>query len=65
MAIKVNVKDSFAIGKGITNKAIIHVNDPNHPIIDPTAKITPQYKDGKVKAAKKVSKKDPKLGEEI
>ncbi|PHC66891.1 isopeptide-forming domain-containing fimbrial protein [Bacillus wiedmannii] len=62
---KVKVKDSVAIGKGITNKAIIHVDDPNHPITEPTAKITPQYKDGKVKADKKVSKKDPKLGEEI
>ncbi|MGF9902907.1 isopeptide-forming domain-containing fimbrial protein, partial [Bacillus paranthracis] len=65
IAFKVKVKDSVAIGKGITNKAIIHVDDPNHPIIEPTAKITPQYKDGKVKADKKVSKKDPKLGEEI
>ncbi|MGD6889501.1 isopeptide-forming domain-containing fimbrial protein [Bacillus mobilis] len=62
---KVKVKDSVAIGKGITNKAIIHVDDPNHPITEPTAKITPQYKDGKIKADKKVSKKDPKLGEEI
>ena len=33
------------------------MDDPNHPIIEPTAKITPQYKDGKVKADKKVSKK--------
>ncbi|MES5844252.1 MULTISPECIES: isopeptide-forming domain-containing fimbrial protein [unclassified Bacillus cereus group] len=65
IAFKVKVKDSVAIGKGITNKAIIHVDDPNHPIIEPTAKITPQYKDGKVKADKKVSKKDPKLEEEI
>ncbi|MDA1523851.1 isopeptide-forming domain-containing fimbrial protein, partial [Bacillus cereus] len=65
IVFKVKVKDSVAIGKGITNKAIIHVDDPNHPIIEPTAKITPQYKDGKVKADKKVSKKDPKLGEEI
>ncbi|WP_241675971.1 isopeptide-forming domain-containing fimbrial protein, partial [Bacillus wiedmannii] len=65
IVFKVKVKDSVAIGKGITNKAIIHVDDPNHPITEPTAKITPQYKDGKVKADKKVSKKDPKLGEEI
>ncbi|MEB9903788.1 isopeptide-forming domain-containing fimbrial protein, partial [Bacillus anthracis] len=65
IAFKVKVKESVTIGKGITNKAIIHVDDPNHPIIEPTAKITPQYKDGKVKADKKVSKKDPKLGEEI
>ncbi|MED1158776.1 isopeptide-forming domain-containing fimbrial protein, partial [Bacillus paranthracis] len=62
---KVKVKESVEVGKEITNKAIIHVDDPNHPIIEPTAKITPQYKDGKVKADKKVSKKDPKLGEEI
>ncbi|MED0947060.1 isopeptide-forming domain-containing fimbrial protein [Bacillus mobilis] len=65
IVFKVKVKDSVAIGKGITNKAIIHVDDPNHPITEPTAKIIPQYKDGKVKADKKVSKKDPKLGEEI
>ncbi|WP_270421793.1 isopeptide-forming domain-containing fimbrial protein, partial [Bacillus mobilis] len=65
IVFKVKVKDSAAIGKGITNKAIIHVDDPNHPITEPTAKITPQYKDGKIKADKKVSKKDPKLGEEI
>ncbi|MFB5584245.1 isopeptide-forming domain-containing fimbrial protein [Bacillus albus] len=62
---KVKVKDSVAIGGGITNKVIIHVDDPNHPITEPTAKIIPQYKDGKIKADKKVSKKDPKLGEEI
>ncbi|MDJ1475046.1 isopeptide-forming domain-containing fimbrial protein [Bacillus sp. LS15-K4] len=65
IVFKVKVKDSVAVGKDITNKAIIHVDDPNHPITEPTAKITPQYKDGKVKADKKVSKKDPKLGEEI
>ncbi|MCU4921649.1 isopeptide-forming domain-containing fimbrial protein, partial [Bacillus cereus] len=65
IVFKVKVKESVTIGKAITNKAIIHVDDPNHPIIEPTAKITPQYKDGKVKADKKVSKKDPKLGEEI
>ncbi|ENJ6138517.1 DUF11 domain-containing protein [Bacillus cereus] len=65
IVFKVKVKESVTIGKAITNKAIIHVDDPNHPTIEPTAKITPQYKDGKVKADKKVSKKDPKLGEEI
>ncbi|PGW61212.1 hypothetical protein COE26_30435, partial [Bacillus cereus] len=44
IVFKVKVKDSVTIGKDITNKAIIHVDDPNHPVIDPTAKITPQYK---------------------
>ncbi|MDR4322951.1 DUF11 domain-containing protein [Bacillus paranthracis] len=65
IAFKVKVKDSVAIGKGITNKAIIHVDDPNHPIIEPTAKITPQHKDGKIAAHKKVNNHKPKLGEEI
>ncbi|MDA1649684.1 isopeptide-forming domain-containing fimbrial protein [Bacillus cereus group sp. TH160LC] len=65
IAFKVKVKDSVAIGKGITNKAIIHVDDPNHPITEPTAKITPQHKDGKIAAHKKVNNDKPKLGEEI
>ncbi|OUB53846.1 isopeptide-forming domain-containing fimbrial protein [Bacillus thuringiensis] len=65
IVFKVKVKDSVAIGKGITNKAIIHVDDPNHPITEPTAKITPQYKDGKITAHKKVNNHKPKLGEEI
>ena len=41
------------------------MDDPNHPIIEPTAKITPQYKDGKIIAHKKVNNDKPKLGEEI
>ncbi|ENL4419127.1 isopeptide-forming domain-containing fimbrial protein [Bacillus cereus] len=65
IVFKVKVKDSVAIGKDITNKAIIHVDDPNHPVIDPTAKITPQYKDGKIATHKKVNNHKPKLGEEI
>ena len=65
IAFKVKVKESVTIGKTITNKAIIHVDDPNHPIIEPTAKITPQYKDGKIIAHKKVNNDKPKLGEEI
>ncbi|MFB6585009.1 isopeptide-forming domain-containing fimbrial protein [Bacillus thuringiensis] len=65
IVFKVKVKDSVAIGKDITNKAIIHVDDPNHPITEPTAKITPQYKDGKIAAHKKVNNHKPKLGEEI
>ncbi|OPD60173.1 isopeptide-forming domain-containing fimbrial protein [Bacillus anthracis] len=65
IVFKVKVKDSVTIGKDITNKAIIHVDDPNHPIIEPTAKITPQYKDGKIIAHKKVNNDKPKLGEEI
>ncbi|PEQ65450.1 isopeptide-forming domain-containing fimbrial protein [Bacillus cereus] len=65
IVFKVKVKDSVTIGKDITNKAIIHVDDPNHPVIDPTAKITPQYKDGKIAAHKRVNNHKPKLGEEI
>ncbi|HDR4634094.1 TPA: DUF11 domain-containing protein [Bacillus cereus] len=65
IVFKVKVKESVTIGKAITNKAIIHVDDPNHPIIEPTAKITPQYKDGKIIAHKKVNSDKPKLGEEI
>ncbi|MFZ7932169.1 isopeptide-forming domain-containing fimbrial protein [Bacillus thuringiensis] len=65
IVFKVKVKDSVTIGKDITNKAIIHVDDPNHPITEPTAKITPQYKDGKIAAHKKVNNHKPKLGEEI
>ncbi|TPV39181.1 isopeptide-forming domain-containing fimbrial protein [Bacillus dicomae] len=65
IVFKVKVKESVTIGKAITNKAIIHVDDPNHPIIEPTAKIKPQYKDGKIIAHKKVNNDKPKLGEEI
>ncbi|HFO0461105.1 TPA: isopeptide-forming domain-containing fimbrial protein [Bacillus paranthracis] len=65
IVFKVKVKESVTIGKAITNKAIIHVDDPNHPIIEPTAKITPQHKEGKIAAHKKVNNDKPKLGEEI
>ncbi|MGN4945586.1 isopeptide-forming domain-containing fimbrial protein [Bacillus cereus group sp. MYBK104-1] len=65
IVFKVKVKESVTIGKAITNKAIIHVDDPNHPTIEPTAKITPQYKDGKIIAHKKVNNDKPKLGEEV
>ncbi|MEB9457671.1 isopeptide-forming domain-containing fimbrial protein, partial [Bacillus anthracis] len=65
IVFKVKVKDSVTIGKDITNKAIIHVDDPNHPIIEPTAKITPQHKNGKIAAHKKVNNDKPKLGEEV
>ena len=33
IVFKVKVKDSVTIGKDITNKAIIHVDDPNHPVL--------------------------------
>ncbi|PRT28697.1 isopeptide-forming domain-containing fimbrial protein, partial [Bacillus thuringiensis] len=65
IVFKAKVKDSVTVGKDITNKAIIHVDDPNHPVINPTAKITPQYKDGKIAAHKKVNNHKPKIGEEI
>ena len=41
------------------------MDDPNHPVIEPTATIKPEYKDGKLKATKAVSNKEPKLGEEV
>uniref|UniRef100_UPI001C30472D hypothetical protein n=1 Tax=Micrococcus sp. GbtcB5 TaxID=2824750 RepID=UPI001C30472D len=56
---KVKVKETVKVGGEITNKAIIHVDDPNHPITEPTAKITPQYKDGKINAHKKVNNHKP------
>ncbi|TKI09617.1 isopeptide-forming domain-containing fimbrial protein, partial [Bacillus wiedmannii] len=62
---KVKVKETVKVGGEITNKAIIHVDDPNHPVMEPTATIKPEYKDGKLKATKTVSNKEPKLGEEI
>ncbi len=40
---------------------MIQKNPPERPEVE----ITPQHKDGKVKADKKVNKKDPKLGEEV
>ncbi|AKE19191.1 isopeptide-forming domain-containing fimbrial protein [Bacillus cereus] len=62
---KVKVKETAKVGGEITNKAIIEVDDPKHPVIEPTAKIKPEYKDGKLTAAKTVSNKEPKLGEEV
>ncbi|KAA0828805.1 isopeptide-forming domain-containing fimbrial protein [Bacillus sp. AY2-1] len=62
---KVKVKELVKVGEKITNKAIIHVDDPNHPVIEPTATIKPEYKDGKLKATKIVNNKEPKLGEEV
>ncbi|WP_242257468.1 isopeptide-forming domain-containing fimbrial protein, partial [Bacillus cereus group sp. BfR-BA-01379] len=62
---KVKVKETVKVGEEITNKAIIHVDDPDHPVIEPTATIKPEYKDGKLKATKTVSNKEPKLGEEV
>ncbi|PGW61230.1 cell surface protein, partial [Bacillus cereus] len=62
---KVKVKESVKVGEEITNKAIIHVDDPDHPVMEPTATIKPEYKDGKLKATKTVNNKEPKLGEEV
>ncbi|XUZ81527.1 isopeptide-forming domain-containing fimbrial protein [Bacillus cereus] len=62
---KVKVKETAKVGGEITNKAIIEVDNPKHPVIEPTAKIKPEYKDGKLTAAKTVSNKEPKLGEEV
>ena len=41
------------------------MDDPNHLVIEPTATIKPEYKDGQLKATKTVSNKEPKLGEEV
>ncbi|MBJ9983818.1 isopeptide-forming domain-containing fimbrial protein, partial [Bacillus sp. S29] len=60
---KVKVKDSVEVDKAIVNKAI--VDDTKNPPERPEVDITPQHKAGKFKADKKVSKKDPKLGEEV
>ncbi len=54
------VKDTAEVDKAIVNRAI--VDDTKNPPERPEVEITPQYKDGKVKADKNVSKKDPKLG---
>ncbi|MEG7862272.1 isopeptide-forming domain-containing fimbrial protein [Bacillus mobilis] len=62
---KVKVKETVKVGEEITNKATIHVEDPNHPVIEPTATIKPEYKDGKLKAMKTVNNHEPKLGDEI
>ncbi|EEM57301.1 Cell surface protein [Bacillus thuringiensis serovar monterrey BGSC 4AJ1] len=62
---KAKVKETVKVGGEITNKAIIHMDDPNHPVIEPTATIKPEYKVGKLKATKAVSNKEPKLGEEV
>ncbi|KXZ07036.1 isopeptide-forming domain-containing fimbrial protein, partial [Bacillus cereus] len=62
---KVKVKESVKVGEEITKKAIIHVDDPDHPVMEPTATIKPEYKDGKLKATKTVNNKEPKLGEEV
>ncbi|OON42481.1 cell surface protein, partial [Klebsiella pneumoniae] len=60
---KVKVKDTAEVDKAIVNRAI--VDDTKNPPERPEVVITPQYKEGKVKADKNVSKKDPKLGEEV
>ena len=52
IAFKVKVKDSVAIGKGITNKAIIHVDDPNHPILNRQLKLHLNIKMVKLKLIK-------------
>ncbi|HHB2014041.1 TPA: isopeptide-forming domain-containing fimbrial protein, partial [Bacillus cereus] len=60
---KAKVKETVETGEKIVNKAIVGdtINQPEEPVVS----ITPQYKDGMLKAEKEVSNKEPKLGEEV
>ncbi|MDR4168184.1 cell wall anchor protein, partial [Bacillus paranthracis] len=42
ISFKVKGKEAVKVGGEITNKAIIHVDDPNHLVIEPTATIKPE-----------------------
>ncbi|APT28404.1 isopeptide-forming domain-containing fimbrial protein [Bacillus anthracis] len=60
---KAKVKETVETGEKIVNKAIVGdtINQPEEPVVS----ITPQYKDGMLKAEKEVSNKEPKLGEVV
>ncbi|MGG4545758.1 isopeptide-forming domain-containing fimbrial protein, partial [Bacillus velezensis] len=60
---KVKVKEEVKVGKKIINKATI--DDTKNKPVNPTAEITPQYKDGKLEAKKIVNNETPKLREEV
>ncbi|MCD4541978.1 DUF11 domain-containing protein, partial [Klebsiella pneumoniae subsp. pneumoniae] len=60
--IKARVKEEFKGGEGIVNKVV--VDDTKDPTTSEVT-ITPEYKDGKLKAEKFVNNKKPKLGEEV
>ncbi|TKI11465.1 DUF11 domain-containing protein, partial [Bacillus wiedmannii] len=62
IVFKVKVKEEAEVGKEIVNKAIV---DDTKDSKEPEAKITPLYKDGKIKAKKSVNNLVPKLGEEV
>ncbi|MEC0010018.1 isopeptide-forming domain-containing fimbrial protein, partial [Bacillus cereus] len=63
IVFKVKVKEEVKVGKKIINKATI--DDSQNKPVNPTAEITPQYKDGKLEAKKIVNNETPKLREEV
>ncbi|GAB6569875.1 hypothetical protein bcgnr5402_39690 [Bacillus cereus] len=62
IVFKAKVKENFKVGEGIINKVV--VDDTKDPKTREVT-ITPEYKDGKLKAEKFVNNKKPKLGEEV
>ncbi len=62
IVFKAKVKEEFKVGEGIVNKVV--VDDTKDPTTSEVT-ITPEYKDGKLKAEKFVNNKKPKLGEEV
>ncbi|WP_228483055.1 isopeptide-forming domain-containing fimbrial protein, partial [Pseudomonas aeruginosa] len=65
ISFKVKVTEAAKVGKTIVNKAIVDDHNPKNPPQKPEAIITPEYKDGKLKAEKTVNNEAPKLGEEV
>ncbi|MCX9102036.1 isopeptide-forming domain-containing fimbrial protein, partial [Bacillus anthracis] len=62
IVFKAKVKEDFKVGEGIVNKVV--VDDTKDPKTREVT-VTPEYKDGKLKAEKFVNNKKPKLGEEV
>ena len=62
IVFKAKVKEDFKVGDGIVNKVV--VDDMKDPTTSEVT-VTPEYKDGKLKAEKFVNNKKPKLGEEV
>ncbi|MED3165327.1 isopeptide-forming domain-containing fimbrial protein, partial [Bacillus thuringiensis] len=65
ISFKVKVTEAAKVGKEIVNTAIVDDDNPKNPPQKPEAIITPEYKDGKLKAEKTVNNPAPKLGEEV
>ncbi|PFF14587.1 cell wall anchor protein, partial [Bacillus anthracis] len=57
--------EAVKVGKKIVNTAIVDDDHPKNPPQKPEAIITPEYKNGKIKAEKTVNNPAPKLGEEV